>query len=258
MALVFVIEDEPDLREVLRRNLELDGHEAAVAADGAEALAALASGLRPDLVLLDLSMPGLDGWEVLRRLKASPEPAVAAAPVVLLTGRSSELDRIRGGIEGAVQYLTKPVEMAALARVVAEALAADEAEARLAAQTAALQRLVQLERGDADGDAGPEPASGRRVRFSRLERRPEPPSGPGPAAAGERPASPRLVLDLSRLSAKQTKVLEAVGCQPTVRGASAQLGVSRSNVYASLRRIAAKLDIASVEELVILARERAG
>ncbi len=258
MALVFVVEDEPDLREVVRRNLELEGHEAVVAGDGAEALAALAEGLRPDLVLLDLALPGLDGWEVLRRLKAHPEPAVAATPVVLLTGRSTELDRIRGGIEGAVQYLTKPVEMATLARVVAEARAAAEAEARLAAQTAALQRLVQLERGEPDLDAGPEAASGRRVRFSRLERRPEPPSGAAPAAAGERPASRGLVLDLSCLSAKQTKVLEAVGGHPTVRGASAQLGVSRSNVYASLRRIAAKLDIASVQELVILARERAG
>ena len=258
VALVFVVEDEPDLRGVVRRNLELDGHEVAAAADGGEALAALAAGLRPDLVLLDLSMPGLDGWEVLRRLKSHVDPHIAGAPVVVMTGRSSELDRIRGGIEGAVRYLTKPVEMGALSQVVAEALAADESEARLCAQRAALQRLVRLERGEAaDGDTGGDGADGRRVRFSRLERRPDLPHRPAPSLAAERPAPP-AVLDLSRLSTKQAKVLEAVGRHPNVRIASAQLGVSRSNVYASLRRIAAKLGVGSVHELVALARERAG
>jgi len=264
VALVFVIEDEPDLREVVRCNLELGGHEVVSAADGAEGLAALADGLRPDLVLLDLTMPGLDGWEVLRRLKAHPDPDIVATPVVLLTGRSSELDRIRGGIEGALRYLTKPVEMSALTQVVADALEADEAEARLAAQTSALQRLVQLEKGEAldvgtDVDAARGLTAGRRVRFSRLERRPDqPPVAAAPRPSGEGPVVAGLVLDLSRLSSKQTKVLEAVGRHPTVRVASAQLGVSRSNVYASLRRIAAKLDVASVHELVTLARERAG
>ena len=260
MALVFVIEDDADLREVVRINLELEGHRVRTAADGPEALAALEGDLRPDLVLLDLTMPGLDGWEVLRRLKAHPAPAVAATPVVLLTGRASELDRIRGGIEGAVRYLTKPVEMAVLTRVVADALEADEPTARLAAQTSALQRLVQLEKGEAvEGDAGlGDKPSGRRVRFSRLERRPEAPVHAAPQPAGERAAPAGTVFDLSRLSSKQATVLEAVGRHPTVRVASAQLGVSRANVYASLRRIAAKLEIGSVHELVTLARERAG
>ena len=67
-----------------------------------------------------------------------------------------------------------------------------------------------------------------------------------------------MALDLARLSPKQLEVLEAVGEHPTVRVASASLGVSRSNVYASLRRIAAKLHVASVHELVAFARERAG
>jgi len=253
VALVFVVDDEPDLRDLVRLNLELDGHEVAVAADGAEALACVAGGLRPDLVLLDLMMPKVDGWEVLRRLKADPDPDVAATPVVLLTARAGEMDRIRGGIEGALRYIVKPFDIGALQRAVVEAVEADEAEARLAVQTSALQHLVRLERGEAEGDPrGQMAADDRHVRFSRLERRPDRPgvtTGEGQAVEAD--------LDLSSLSPKQLEVLAAVGGHPTVRVASAALGVSRSNVYASLRRIATKLHVASVHDLVTLARERA-
>lgn len=261
VALVLVVDDERDIRDLLRLNLELEGHEVEVAVDGAAALAAVADGLRPDLILLDAMMPAVDGWEVLRRLKADHDPDVAATPVVLLTARTGELDRIRGGIEGALRYLTKPVEMAVLQRAVTDAIAADEAEARLAVQTSALQHLVRLEKGET-ADAGPAHGAaggpaGRRVRFSRLERRPDgldlapSPSGHGaPAAAG--------LVNLSRLSPKQLEVLAAVGGHPTVRVAAAVLGVSRSNVYASLRRIASKLHVGTVHELVALAREQAG
>ncbi len=255
---MFVVDDEPDIRELVRLNLELEGHEVEVVADGAAALAVLAEGLRPDLVLLDLTMPGPDGLEVLRRLKTDPDPDVAATPVVLLTARGGELDRIRGGIEGALRHLTKPFTMAALAKVVAESLEADEAEARLAAQTSALRQLVRLEKGDTvDVETGQDHRTGTRVRFSRLERRPDQPSWPAPTPASHERAAAGTVLELSRLSPKQQEVLRAVGGHPTVRLASAQLGVSRSNVYASLRRIAAKLDVASVHELVALAREQA-
>jgi len=253
VALVFVVDDEPDLRDLVRLNLELDGHEVAVAADGAEALACVAGGLRPDLVLLDLMMPKVDGWEVLRRLKADPDPDVAATPVVLLTARAGEMDRIRGGIEGALRYIVKPFDIGALQRAVVEAVEADEAEARLAVQTSALQHLVRLERGEAEGDPCDQMAvDERHVRFSRLERQPDP---PGATTVEAQPAEADL--DLSSLSPKQLEVLAAVGGHPTVRVASAALGVSRSNVYASLRRIATKLHVASVHDLVTLARERA-
>ncbi len=259
VALVLVVDDEADIRELVRLNLELDGHDVEVAGDGAEALAAVAAGLRPDLVLLDLMMPRVDGWEVLRHLKADPDPDVTATPVVLLTARAGELDRIRGGIEGALRYLTKPFAVGVLLAAVADALASDEAEARLAAQRSALQHLAHLEKGETvepdDGGTPPAP-EGPRVHFSRLERRPD---GPPPAApAGPAPASAGLAVGRARLSTKQLEVLDAVGRHPTVRVASASLGVSRSNVYASLRRIAAKLDIASVHELVALSRERSG
>ena len=251
VALVLVVDDEADIRELVRLNLELEDHDVELAGDGAEAIAVVADGLRPDLVLLDVMMPRIDGWEVLRRLKADPDPDVAATPIVMLTARTGDLDRIRGGIEGAVLYLTKPFTVAVLLAAVAEALDADEAEARLLAQTTALQHLARLEKGE-DVTAGAVVGGGSELRFSRLERRPDSPPAPlngAPVAAG-------VALDLGRLSPKQLEVLEAVGRHPTVRVASASLGVSRSNVYASLRRIATKLDVASVHELVAHARER--
>ena len=115
VALVLVVDDEADIRELVRLNLELEGHDVELAADGASALAAFAAdGLRPDLVLLDVMMPKVDGWEVLRQLKADPAPDVAATPIVLLTARAGELDRIRGCIEGALSYLTQPFNVAVL------------------------------------------------------------------------------------------------------------------------------------------------
>lgn len=254
VGLVFVVDDEPDIRELVRLNLELDGHEVEVAGNGAEALAAVAEGLRPDLVLLDVMMPEVDGWEVLRRLKGDPDPDVASTPVVLLTARAGELERIRGGIEGALRYIVKPFEVAVLNKAVTDALEADEAEARLAAQTSALQHLVRLEKGETiDNDDAPDPDA-HRVHFDRLERRPD---GPGPATTGPAGHAAAAALDVSHLSVKQQQVLAAVGGHPTVRVAAAALGVSRSNVYASLRRIAAKLGVASVHQLVTLSREHA-
>jgi len=260
VALVLVVDDEADIRDLVRLNLELEGHDVELAGDGAEALAAVADGLRPDLVLLDLMMPRADGWEVLRQLKADVDPDVAAMPIVLLTARTGDLDRIRGGIEGALRYLTKPFSVAVLLSAVTDAIEADEAEARLAAQTSALQHLARLERGEASEPndvPAPSAGGGRRMRFSRLERRPD---GPVPvtAAGTASTVGSGVALDLSRLSPKQLEVLDAVGEHPTVRVASAALGVSRSNVYASLRRIAAKLHVASVHELVAYARERSG
>lgn len=255
-----MVDDEADIRDLVRLNLELEGHDVELAGDGVEALAAVADGLRPDLVLLDLMMPRADGWEVLRRMKADVDPDVAATPIVLLTARTGDLDRIRGGIEGALRYLTKPFSVSVLLSAVTGAIEADEAEARLAAQTSALQHLARLERGEAgEPDDAPAPlgGAGRRMRFSRLERRPDSPV-PAPPAGAASSAGSGVDLDLSRLSPKQLEVLDAVGEHPTVRVASAALGVSRSNVYASLRRIAAKLHVASVHELVAFARERAG
>ena len=252
MALVLVVDDERDIRDLVRLNLELEGHEVEVATDGADALRQVDEGLRPDLVVLDVMMPGVDGWEVLKAFKADPDEDVATTPVLMLTARATDLDRIRGGIEGAVRYLTKPFSVAVLREAVDQALAEDEGVARLAAQKAALELLARLEKGEDVGDTSirrPEPPG--RVRFSRLERRPD---APPPAHAG-RPTGP-TDLDVSELSPKQLELLDAVGATATVRDAASGLGVSRSNVYASLRRIARKVGVPSVPELVLLARDR--
>jgi len=257
VALVLVVDDEADIRDLVRLNLELEGHDVELAADGVEALAAVADGMRPDLVLLDLMMPRADGWEVLRQLKADVDPDVAATPIVLLTARTGDLDRIRGGIEGALRYLTKPFSVSVLLNAVTDAIEADEAEARLAAQTSALQHLARLERGEAgepDDVPAPTDGGGRRMRFSRLERRPDGPL-PAPAPGSASSAGSGVALDLSRLSPKQLEVLDAVGEHP--RAIDAVLGkpVTMVKLRETVARVvAAGLQVRDAQETPALAQ----
>jgi two-component system, OmpR family, response regulator MprA len=100
---ILVVDDELAVREALRRALVLEGHEVVQAANGREALVAVAE-LAPDLVVLDVLMPHLDGLEVCRRLRASGDHT----PVLMLTARSEVEDRIAGLDAGADDYLGKP------------------------------------------------------------------------------------------------------------------------------------------------------
>jgi DNA-binding response OmpR family regulator len=100
---VLVVDDDPTVSDVVRRYLEQDGHLVRLAADGAEALAAAAE-LPPDLAVLDLMMPGIDGIEVCRRLRQQ----WPALPVVMLTALGEEADRVLGLEVGADDYVTKP------------------------------------------------------------------------------------------------------------------------------------------------------
>lgn len=102
---VLVAEDDEDILEMVVFDLEDEGYEVLTARDG-DAAIALALERRPDLVLLDVAMPGLDGYEVTRRLRA--EKSTSGTPVVLLTARAQVRDVILGFEAGANDYVTKP------------------------------------------------------------------------------------------------------------------------------------------------------
>ena len=243
MSTVLVVDDEADIRELVRLNLELDGHDVILAADGNEAIE-LAVGEHPDCMILDVMMPEKDGWQVLAEMKSSVDPVIAQIPVIMLTARADDLDRIRGSIEGAIRYLTKPFAPVELRDEVRAALTGDpEPMKRRRIQNDALEQLARIESG-----AG-EPVGVRAARphLTRLER----PHDPEPSRGA---ASGFSADKLSGLSDKQRELLRMVSTTPTVSMAAEQLGVSRSNVYASLRRIARKLDVRSVPELVTMVR----
>jgi DNA-binding response OmpR family regulator len=103
-ARVLVVEDDEPIADVLRRTLRQEGHEVRSSADGPEALRA-AEEFVPDLVILDLGLPGLDGIEVARRLRADSD-----VPILILTARSDLDDRVEGLDSGADDYLVKPFE----------------------------------------------------------------------------------------------------------------------------------------------------
>jgi CheY-like chemotaxis protein len=104
-ARVLLIEDDADSREVLKFSLEAEGQPVTVAADGAEALA-LAAALRPDVVLVDLKLPGFDGFEVARRLRLLLGSSVR---LVALTGFGRQEDLAATAAAGFDGHLTKPV-----------------------------------------------------------------------------------------------------------------------------------------------------
>ena len=103
MTRVLIVEDNQDLAFGLRNNLEIEGYDVEVAEDGAAGLAA-ARGRRPDLIVLDLMLPGLDGYRVLRQLRDDG----LTAPVLILTAKGEEADKVLGFRLGADDYVTKP------------------------------------------------------------------------------------------------------------------------------------------------------
>jgi DNA-binding response OmpR family regulator len=237
VAVILVVDDEPDIRLFVKINLELDGHEVMSAGNGREALDAIEA-RAPDLILLDVMMPEVDGWNVLEQLKASAEPAVKEIPVLMLTALSSDLDQVKGGIEGAVRYLAKPVSPTDLRAAVDASLGGDpEPVQRKRAQQGALARIARMEKGSAAPHDEPGP------RLTRLEQHSRLPSV-------DRPPRPVERALLSGLTARQRELLEALRIAPSVTAAAAALEMSRSNIYASLRRIGRKLDVESVTELL--------
>jgi two-component system phosphate regulon response regulator PhoB len=104
-AKILVADDEPDALELIEVNLKNAGYDVLVAVDGREALQK-ARAVRPDLILLDIMLPEMDGLEVCKALRR--DPATASLPIIMLTARAAEIDRVLGLELGADDYITKP------------------------------------------------------------------------------------------------------------------------------------------------------
>ncbi|HSR35422.1 MAG TPA: response regulator transcription factor [Anaerolineae bacterium] len=157
MARILLVEDAKDLAQVIERELEAAGYEVDCAGDGSMALD-LHSRRRPDLVILDWMLPGLDGLEVLRRIRQT-----SVVPVLMLTARGEEIDRVIGLEVGADDYLAKPFSMRELlARVrallrrishVQQILAEDRRRDTASMRYAGLTLEPEAYRATLDGDA---------------------------------------------------------------------------------------------------------
>lgn len=120
---VLVVDDERDLVDLIGYNLKRSGYEVVPAHNGIEALE-LAGSIKPDLIVLDLMLPGMNGIEVARKLKA--DPATAAIPIVMLTAKGEETDVVVGLTIGADDYITKPFSMKILLARLTNALRRSE------------------------------------------------------------------------------------------------------------------------------------
>ena len=120
MPKILVVEDNEMNRDMLSRRLQRRGYEVIVAVDGAEGLA-LARTQRPDLILMDMSLPVVDGWEATRRLKAAPE--TRSIPIIALTAHAMATDRDKAIEVGCDDYDTKPVELPRLLEKIEAVLA---------------------------------------------------------------------------------------------------------------------------------------
>jgi two-component system phosphate regulon response regulator PhoB len=164
-AVVLIVDDEKDLRALLDFNLKQAGYRTAHAATGEEALARVASHA-PDLILLDLNLPDLPGTEVCRRLKANP--STRDIPIIMLTARGAEADRVAGFELGADDYVAKPfsIRELILRLNVARRRRAGEPQAAASSSSPRLLRAGPIE---IDGDAFIVRVDGEEVTLALLE-----------------------------------------------------------------------------------------
>jgi twitching motility two-component system response regulator PilH len=120
VALVLIVDDSPTDVHAMQQALEQNGFQTASAADGSEAIRK-ARELHPDLILMDIVMPGLNGFQATREL--ANDPATRSIPVIMVSSKSQESDRVWGLRQGAVDYLVKPVTSDQLVRKAQAALA---------------------------------------------------------------------------------------------------------------------------------------
>jgi two-component system KDP operon response regulator KdpE len=156
--LILVVDDEPPIVRLVKAKLRVDGYEVITASDGKEALRVLQQE-SPDLVVLDVMMPDMDGFETLRRIRQN-----STVPVVMLTARGSDMDKLKGLQSGADDYITKPFNP-------------DELEARIAAilrrtlgaQQATPEAVLHYPGLKIDLERKIVTAKGEEVRLSRTE-----------------------------------------------------------------------------------------
>jgi len=148
---ILVVEDDPDILELLRLNLSQAGFEVTTAKNGDDALAALRRS-QPDLVLLDLMLPGRSGTEVCREIRG--DDRLRATPVIMLTAKSEEIDRVVGFELGADDYVTKPFSPRELVLRVTAVLRRGRGEARseLRRVHGSLCLDIERHRCEVDGD----------------------------------------------------------------------------------------------------------
>jgi DNA-binding response OmpR family regulator len=138
-----VIDDEAPIRLLCRVNLEAEGVEVLEAADGTSGLE-VARREKPDAILLDVMMPGLDGWNVAEQLLS--DEGTRGIPIIFLTARADLRDRVRGMDAGGLDYITKPfnpVELASLVREVVDAVARGDREQLRTERIAELRSLFE-------------------------------------------------------------------------------------------------------------------
>ena len=122
---VLVVDDSPTVRKLISGKLEKSGHHVVCAVDGVDALVKLEEGM-PDLVLLDITMPRMDGYEVCKQIRASAEGK--NLPVVMISGKDGFFDKVRGRMAGTTGYVTKPFGPETLMKALETYLLPDEVE----------------------------------------------------------------------------------------------------------------------------------
>lgn len=152
MNKILVVDDERAIVKLIEVNLRLENYEVVTAADGYEALEQL-QGVSPDMIILDIMMPRLDGWEVLRQVRENE--AYQDIPVVVLTARTHDADIIQGWQLGADEYITKPFSPVALVKMVQMVLERTPEERRARRQREIVRaQLLRSLREQRDPQAG--------------------------------------------------------------------------------------------------------
>lgn len=142
LSTIMIVEDEEDLADLLQYHLRKEGFETVIARDGMEAFS-LFELVTVDLILLDVLMPGMDGWEVCRRLRGLPDRAKASVPVIMLTAMSTDENRVKGLECGADVYLTKPYSLREVVLTSRRLIDERRERSRLQAEVVALREKQQ-------------------------------------------------------------------------------------------------------------------